>query len=228
MNFTKGNEAIIAGYGRFARWYNLVYGPILQPGRRAAIDALELKDGDRVLEVGVGTGLSLPLYPDNVRVTGVDLSPDMLAKASDRASRQQLRCVEGLKQMDGQSMQFPDNSFDAVLTMYVVSVADDPVALVNEMCRVCKPNGTIVVVNHFKQTGLWLDIYHALVKPLHKAVVHRADFDLTDFVEQTDLDVVSQSSANLFSYSEILKCRNRPKKIQEKKAAVELASTASE
>src|SRR5690349_22440645 len=119
-------EAVKAAYRRYAGFYDALFGPVLQPGRRAVIDALGCRPGDRVLEVGVGTGLSLPMYPPYVRVTGIDVSREMLDKARIRARRRELANVEALLEMDGEAMDFPDASFDKVVAMYVVSVVRDP------------------------------------------------------------------------------------------------------
>jgi phosphatidylethanolamine/phosphatidyl-N-methylethanolamine N-methyltransferase len=142
-------EAVKAAYRRYARIYDAVFGAVLQPGRKAVLDALNLKPGDRVLEVGVGTGLSLPLYPRNVRVTGIDVSREMLDKARSRVTRGRLDHVEALLEMDAEAMAFPDASFDKVVAMYVVSVVARPARLLEELHRVCRPDGEIFIVNHF-------------------------------------------------------------------------------
>jgi len=143
-------ESVKTAYRRYARIYDTLFGPVLQPGRKAVIEALKLNPGDRVLEVGVGTGLSLPMYPHDVRVTGIDVSRDMLAKARARATAKELDNVEALLEMDAEAMAFPDASFDKVVAMYVVSVVEDPARLLEELHRVCKPDGEIFLVNHVR------------------------------------------------------------------------------
>ncbi len=143
-------ETVKTAYRRYARIYDTLFGPVLQPGRKAVIEALELRPGDKVLEVGVGTGLSLPMYPHDVRVTGIDVSRDMLAKARARATAKELENVEALLEMDAEAMAFPDASFDKVVAMYVVSVVEDPARLLEELHRVCKPDGEIFLVNHVR------------------------------------------------------------------------------
>src|SRR5689334_15288084 len=105
-------EAVKAAYRRYAAVYDAVFGPVLQPGRKAVMQALGLRPGDRVLEVGVGTGLSLPLYPREVKITGIDLSREMLEKARRRVERRRLANIEALVEMDAERMSFPDASFD--------------------------------------------------------------------------------------------------------------------
>jgi len=142
-------EAVKAAYRRYARIYDVVFGAVLQPGRKAVLDALKLKPGDRVLEVGVGTGISLPLYPREVRITGIDVSREMLERARARVARARLANVEALLEMDAEAMAFPDASFDKVVAMYVVSVVPQPARLLEELHRVCRPDGEIFIVNHF-------------------------------------------------------------------------------
>ena len=141
-------ESVKAAYRRYAGIYDAVFGPMLQPGRKALLKALGCRSGDRVLEVGVGTGLALPMYPSGVRVTGIDVSRDMLERARARVARRGLENVEALLEMDAESMSFPDASFDKVVAMYVVSVVDHPAKLIEELHRVCKPDGEIFLVNH--------------------------------------------------------------------------------
>ena len=146
-------EAVKAAYRRYAKVYDALFGPVLQPGRKAVMEALDCRPGERVLEVGVGTGLSLPLYPPYVRVTGIDLSREMLDKARMRVGRRQLANVEGLHEMDAEAMDFPDASFDKVVAMYVVSVVPEPARLLAELHRVCKPHGDIFIVNHVRSSN---------------------------------------------------------------------------
>jgi phosphatidylethanolamine/phosphatidyl-N-methylethanolamine N-methyltransferase len=106
----------------------------------------------RVLEVGIGTGISLPHYKRSLRVTAIDLSPEMLSRARERVEREQLTHVEDIIEMDAGHMSFPDNSFDVVVAMYVLTVVPDPKLVMQELQRVCKPGGEVIVVNHFSKT----------------------------------------------------------------------------
>ena len=188
-------EAVKAVYRRYARFYDTVFGPMLQPGRKAVVDALQCQPGDRVLEVGVGTGLSLPLYPASVTVTGIDVSLEMLDKARGRVQAKALKNVEALLEMDAQAMSFPDESFDKVVAMYVVSVVENPARLLAELHRVCKPDGEIFLVNHVRSDNPILGgIEKGLGRFSDKLGFH-ADFELTDMLDgQHEITQVSRVS----------------------------------
>ena len=143
-------DAAKAAYRRYANFYDAIWGLVLQPGRKAVVEAMKCKPGDHVLEVGVGTGISLPLFPRSVRITGVDLSHEMLEKARARKARKKLDNVEALLEMDAEAMTFPDQSFDKVVAMYVVSAVENPARVLDELHRVCKPDGEVFIVNHFQ------------------------------------------------------------------------------
>jgi phosphatidylethanolamine/phosphatidyl-N-methylethanolamine N-methyltransferase len=139
-------ETIAKAYNRWAPVYDLVFGPVFERGRRAAIVAAE-QVGGRILEVGVGTGISLPEYSRSSRLFGVDLSEAMLAKAQERVEEHGLTNVEGLAVMDAANMTFPDDSFDVVVAQYVVSTVPDPEATMDEFLRVLKPGGEIILLS---------------------------------------------------------------------------------
>ncbi len=188
-------DTVKAAYRRYARIYDTVFGPMLQPGRKALIEALKLRPGERVLEVGVGTGLSLPMYPQDVRVTGIDVSRDMLAKARARAAKQELENVDALLEMDAQAMDFPDASFDKVVAMYVVSVVEDPAGLLDELHRVCKPDGEIFLVNHVRSDNPILGAFEKGLARFSDKLGFRPDFEMRHMLngshEVTDLGRVN-------------------------------------
>jgi phosphatidylethanolamine/phosphatidyl-N-methylethanolamine N-methyltransferase len=154
-------NAVRSAYRAWAPVYDYSFGAIAAAGRRLAVSKLNKLNG-RILEIGVGTGLSLPRYKAELEVTGIDLSPDMLAKAAARVKRLRLRRVT-LSVMDAGSLAFENESFDAAAAMYVMTVVPDPAAVLAEMRRVVRLGGTAIVVNHFsRERGLRAAIEHGL------------------------------------------------------------------
>ena len=143
-----GTDFVEKVYQNIAQNYDYTYGPTLHPGRLEAIKKMRIRPGTEVLEVGVGTGINLSLYPKASRVTGIDLSSKMLAKAQSRIDEKKLAHCQ-LMEMDATKMKFADNSYDVVYAPYVISVVPDPVAVAREMYRVCRPGGRVVILYHF-------------------------------------------------------------------------------
>jgi phosphatidylethanolamine/phosphatidyl-N-methylethanolamine N-methyltransferase len=200
-------EAVQKVYRRYAAGYDIYFGALFEPGRQAVLEKMGCRPGDRVLEVGVGTGLSLPHYPRGVEVTGIDISREMLARARARRRRYQLDHVT-LQRMDAERMAFADDSFDKVVAMYVVSVVPNPVRLVDEMRRVCRPGGELFIVNHFHHDNLLVGGVERLFAPFSRLVGFRPDFSLEDFVRETGLEVIERMPVNLLGYWTMLRCRN--------------------
>jgi phosphatidylethanolamine/phosphatidyl-N-methylethanolamine N-methyltransferase len=184
------NDFVEGVYRKLAGVYDLMFGPILHPGRLLALQRMDIQAGDRVLEVGVGTGINAPLYPRNCHVTGIDLSPSMLEKARERVSRNGLRHVR-LKAMDAAHMKFADESFDIVYAPYLINCVPDPVRVVSEMQRVCKPGGKIVIVNHFRSANPVLSRLDRWLSPLTVHIGFKSDLDLPGFLAQANLRPVS-------------------------------------
>jgi phosphatidylethanolamine/phosphatidyl-N-methylethanolamine N-methyltransferase len=190
-------EAVKAAYRRYAGVYDAVFGPVLQPGRRAVLEALGLRAGDRVLEVGVGTGLSLPLYPRAVRVTGIDVSREMLDKARARVARRGLGNVEALLEMDAEAMTLPDASFDKVVAMYVVSVVENPARLLQELHRVCKPDGEIFLVNHVRSDNPIIGAVEKGLARFSDKLGFHPDFELSEILDPSH-EISEVSRINFF------------------------------
>jgi phosphatidylethanolamine/phosphatidyl-N-methylethanolamine N-methyltransferase len=142
------NRDVVRAYRRWAPVYDLTFGKLVEVGIKHATACVNRYEG-RVLEVGVGTGLSLPYYKPSLKVTGIDLSAEMLAKARERAERENLGNIEQLREMDATRLAFADRSFDVATAMYVMTVVPDPAAVMHELARVTKIGGQIVIVNHF-------------------------------------------------------------------------------
>ena len=142
--------AVRLAYKRWAPVYDFTFGQIARAGRLQAAKIINRRHGS-VLEVGVGTGLSLPTYAPHLEVTGIDLSPEMLHKARSRVKSKRLKNVTGLYEMDAGNLEFDDDSFDTVIAMYVVTVVPEPELVMQELERVCAPGGEVILVNHFSQ-----------------------------------------------------------------------------
>jgi len=144
-------QSVERAYSRWAPVYDLVFGAVFDPGRRAAIAAAEEicgPAGGRILEVGVGTGISLPDYASINRLVGVDISEPMLRKAHARVAEHRLRNVEALSVMDAERLALPDESFDVVVAQFVITAVPNPEGTLDEFARVIRPGGEIVLVNH--------------------------------------------------------------------------------
>lgn len=200
-------ESIQKSYRRYARNYDFWFGAIFEPGRRAVIERMRCRPGEHILEVGVGTGLSLPLYPDHVRVTGIDLSAAMLARAQARRQREGLTHVE-LFEMDAEQMRFADDSFHKVVAMYVASVVPHPDRLVAEMRRVCKPGGDLFIVNHFHSSHPVVSAFEKVIAPWSRLLGFHPDFCLQTFLRDTRLEVAEKVGVNLFGYWTLLRVVN--------------------
>jgi phosphatidylethanolamine/phosphatidyl-N-methylethanolamine N-methyltransferase len=147
-------QTMAKAYARWAPVYDLVFGAVFERGRRASIEAAE-RIGGRILDVGVGTGISLPDYSRSNRIVGVDYSEPMLRKAKERVVEHKLDNVECVAVMDAKHLGFPDASFDVVVAQYVITAVPEPEATLDEFARVLKPGGEIILVNHIgAETGL--------------------------------------------------------------------------
>jgi phosphatidylethanolamine/phosphatidyl-N-methylethanolamine N-methyltransferase len=190
------NDFLARVYENLAWVYDYTFGPALHPGRVDAIERMRIKPGDRVLEVGVGTGINAALYPRDCTVTGIDLSEKMLAKARKRIARKGVRNVR-LAQMDAANLKFADDTFDIVYAPYVISVVPDPVSVTREMRRVCRPGGRIVILNHFRSEnafGAWME---RIIAPAAKYLGFKSDLDLPAFLVQAQLKPISIEKVNV-------------------------------
>jgi len=199
------NDFVEGVYDKLARVYDLVFGPTLHPGRVQAIKKMGLMPEERVLEVGVGTGINLSLYPRQCRVTGIDFSASMLEKARDRVSREDIRGVR-LLQMDAVDLKFPDDNFDIVYAPYLISVVPDPVKVAQEMRRVCRRGGRIVFLNHFISPNALLSRFERLISPLTIHIGFKSDLDLPAFLAQADLKPVSIEKVNIPKIWSLVTC----------------------
>src|SRR5260370_11885640 len=198
----------IRTYRLFSGSYDIVFGPVFHPGRKEAVRIANDRPGQRILEVGVGTGLSLPYLRTDSQVTGIDISAEMLARAQRRVGQQQLKHVDALHVMDAEHLDFEDNSFDAVLALYVASVVPSPARFAAEMRRVCIPGGTIVLVNHFTSENWAARFMEKRLAHLARHIGFHADFPLGAFLSESQLTIREIRPSNLFGYWRPLPCLN--------------------
>jgi phosphatidylethanolamine/phosphatidyl-N-methylethanolamine N-methyltransferase len=182
-------------YENIAWFYDAFFGPTLHPGRVQAIQRMGIQTGDRLLEVGVGTGINACLYPRDCKVTGIDLSAPMLDKARERLTRKGIRNVR-LQEMDAATLKFADDTFDIVYAPYLISVVADPVAVVREMYRVCRPGGRIIFLNHFRSENRALAWIERGISPLTVHIGFKSDVDLPAFLAQSNLHPISIEKVN--------------------------------
>jgi phosphatidylethanolamine/phosphatidyl-N-methylethanolamine N-methyltransferase len=168
-------DTVAKAYARWAPVYDLVFGSVFDRGRKASIEAAE-RIGGRILEVGVGTGLSLPEYAWTNRITGVDLSAPMLRKAKARVAEHRLTNVDGLAVMDAQHLGFQDAVFDVVVAQYVITAVPDPEATLDEFARVLRPGGEIILVNHLGAEAGPRAIFERCFAPLARRLGWRPEF----------------------------------------------------
>jgi phosphatidylethanolamine/phosphatidyl-N-methylethanolamine N-methyltransferase len=190
------NDFVAGVYEKLASVYDLAFGPALQPGRVRALEQMNIQPGERVLEVGVGTGINLSLYPKTCTMTGIDFSSSMLEKARARAARDGLRQMR-LLQMDAADLRFADGTFDIVYAPYLISVVPDPVKVACEMRRVCRPGGRIIFLSHFLSANPLVSRIERLISPFTIHIGFKADLDLPAFLAQSELEPVSIEKVNV-------------------------------
>jgi phosphatidylethanolamine/phosphatidyl-N-methylethanolamine N-methyltransferase len=195
-------------YELYAPVYDFIFDWIFAPGREAAIRHLTLAENDSVLEVGIGTGLNLPLYPPTCRLTGIDLSQEMLDKAVERVQTLAMPNVT-LKVMDATSLDFADNEFDKALATYTISAVPDPVAVLREMRRVVKPGGFIVLLNHFRSERRVAGRIEDLLAPVCTRLGWKSNLAMTPLLKQVGLAPELVVKVNMFNGWRLVKCVNR-------------------
>ena len=202
-------NSIIKSYKRVSGFYDITFGQVFRPGQKTVINKMDCGPLDEVLEIGIGTGLSFKYYPKQTKVIGIDISPDML-KLAKKKIEQEKKEKKYVAQMNGEQLSFPDNSFDKVVAMYVISVTQNPKQLIDEMKRVCKKDGDIYIVNHFscEDDGLLLKLSEKALMPVSRILGWKPYFPFSEFNEYANLDVKEISKVNIFNYWNIIHATN--------------------
>jgi phosphatidylethanolamine/phosphatidyl-N-methylethanolamine N-methyltransferase len=188
-------------YSDFSHLYDKIFSRFFSERIESVVAGLNIPRGAKVLEVGIGTGLSLPAYPSHCEVIGVDLAPDMLELARQKAAENHWRHFRFME-MNAMDLQFPDNAFDFVTSFHVVSVVPDPVKMMREIHRVCKPGGMVVIINHFRTTKPVLGPVIGALDPVTRRLGWHASLRLSDAFAEVPLRIEKQfktSPTSLFT-----------------------------
>lgn len=203
-----GVEHVEKVYNTYSRFYDVTFGKVFESGREIAPYLLDLRPGMDLLEVGVGTGLSLPLLPKNIEITGIDLSEKMLAQAEKRLELEGLKDSVRLLKMDATHLDFPDERFDRVLAAYFISCVPEPVKVVEEMKRVCKPGGYLVFLNHFRSDNPIFGGIEKVLSPLFYRVGFRTDLVVGDLMKSCGLEIETLEHIDFLGHWKAIRCIN--------------------
>lgn len=200
-------ESIKLTYDRYSTLYDLMFGVFFFPGRKKAISLIDRTIDTDILEVGVGTGASLKYYPKYVSITGIDISDKMLSICNRRIKKYSMSNV-CISNMDAENLDFNDNSFSHVMAMYIVSVCHNPSKLLEELMRVCKPGGQIIIVNHFSHVDSFVSKFEKALLPLSARLGFKPYFPIDDFLSLplfNQLEIVDRRRTGPLGYWTILK-----------------------
>ena len=195
-------------YTSYAKIYDRIFGKVFHEGRQSIIQNLNVQPDEQILEVGVGTGLALPMYPRHCQIVGIDFSEGMLDQAKQKAVEYQMGHVQ-LHRMDAGAMEFKDDSFDTVVAVYVVTAVPDYRKVVSEMIRVCRPGGRIIMLNHFANDNKVIAAVERVLSPLTKHLGWRTDLALQTVLDGTPLYVARKQNVNPLRLWALVECVNK-------------------
>ena len=201
------SEHIKKVYSFYAWIYDAFFGKIFEHGRYVAFNMMDVKPNETILEVGVGTGLSLSLYPKEAHVMGIDISQEMLDKAENKKRYYGLSNVS-LYNMDASSTTFADNTFDKVIASHVITVVPDPLRTINEIKRVCKKDGEIFILNYTGCNNKVISRFEEFISPVRDKLGLGKHFDLDELLRNANLSIASERRVNFFDMCRLVKCKN--------------------
>jgi phosphatidylethanolamine/phosphatidyl-N-methylethanolamine N-methyltransferase len=196
--------AVQKAYARWAPHYDVSFGIISDYGRKNTVEIVNQKPG-RVIEVGVGTGLSLPLYNNLMSVVGIDLSESMLQRAEKRVLKENLKNIEALEKKDATDTGYENNSFDSAVAMYIMSVALQPEKILAEMVRIVKPGGDIYILNHFASASKRYHFIERLMSPVCRFIGWHSTFERERVLSCSELELVDEIKMQPFNLFTLLK-----------------------
>ena len=201
------SEHIKKVYSLYAWIYDAFFGKIFEHGRYVAFNMMNVKPNETILEVGVGTGLSLPLYPREAHITGIDISQEMLDKAEVKKEYYGLSNVN-LYNMNASSMTFADNTFDKVIASHVITVVPDPLKTLNEIKRVCKRDGEIFILNYTGCNNKVISRFEEFISPVRDKMGLGKHFDLDELLRNAHLSIEYERRVNFLDMCRLVKCKN--------------------
>jgi phosphatidylethanolamine/phosphatidyl-N-methylethanolamine N-methyltransferase len=193
-------------YSEFSHLYDKIFSRFFCERINSVISSLNIPPGARVLEVGIGTGLSLAAYPAHCQVTGIDLAPEMLDRARQKAAENDWTHFR-LLEMDALNLEFPNNSFDYVTSFHVISVVPDPVRMLREIHRVCNPGGVVVIINHFRTTKPLLGPLIGALDPITRLLGWSASLRLSQAFDGVPLRIERRFKTSPFSLFTVVLAR---------------------
>ena len=203
------SEHIKKVYSFYSWIYDAFFGKIFEHGRYVAFHMMNVKANETILEVGVGTGLSLPLYPHNAKVVGIDISQEMLDKAEMKKQYYRLSNVD-LYNMDASSMTFADNTFDKVIASHVITVVPEPLHTLNEIKRVCKKDGGLFILNYTGCNNKIISRFEEFISPVRDKVGLGKHVNLDELLQYANLSILSERRVNFLEMCRLVKCKNNP------------------
>ena len=201
------SEHIKKVYSLYSFVYDSFFGRIFEHGRYVAFNMMNVKPNESILEVGVGTGLSLPLYPKESHVAGIDISQEMLDKAESKKQYYGLSNIK-LYNMDASSMIFSDNTFDKVIASHVITVVPDPLRTLNEIKRVCKKDGEIFILNYTGCNNKVISRFEEFISPVRDRMGLGKHFDLDELLRNANLSIACERRVNFLDMCRLVKCKN--------------------